>query len=115
VDEDAIAHDSEDLEQGDCIHVQTPAIDLHFSWSSNRSSDAARSARRAECYRIRVENLKEDSELTGDTRTVDVKRLRCDRNDTICFNHASGVSRIVCYNGECRIRLTCEKVNESSA
>jgi hypothetical protein len=104
-----------DLEQGDCIRVQTPAIDLHFSGSSNRSSDAARSARRAECYRIRVENLKEDSELTGDTQTVDVKRLRCDRNDTICFNHASGVGRIVCYNGECRIRLTCEKVNESSA
>jgi len=104
-----------ELEQGDCIRVQTSAIDLQFSWSSDRSGDAARSGRGAKCYRIRVENLKEDSELTGDTRTVDVKKLRCDRNDTICFNHASGVGRIVCYNGICRIRLTCERVNESSA
>jgi len=103
------------LEQGDCIRVQTSAIDLQFSWSSDCSGDAARSGRGATCYRIRVENLKEDSELTGDTRTVDVKKLRCDRDDTICFNHTSGVGRIVCYNGECRIRLTCERVNKSSA
>jgi hypothetical protein len=103
-----------DLEQGDCIRVQTSAIDLQFSWSSDCSRDAARSGRGAKCYRIRVENLKEDSKLTGDTGTVDVKQLRCDRDDTVCFNHASGVGRIVCYNGECRTGLTCEQVNEFS-
>ena len=104
-----------DLEQGDCIRVQTSAIDLQFSWSSDRSGDAASSVKGAECYRISVENLMENSELTRDTRTVDVKRLRCDQNETICFNHASDVCRIVCYNGQCRLLLTCEKVHRAGA
>lgn len=104
-----------DLEQGDCIRVQTSAIDLRFSWSSDRSGDAASSVKGAECYRICVENLKENSELTRDTRTVDVKRLRCDQSEEICFNHASDVGRIVCYNGQCRLLLTCEKLTGAGA
>lgn len=104
-----------DLEQGDCIRVQTSAIDLQFSWSSDRSGDAASSIKGVECYRIRVENLMENSELTRDTQTVDVKRLRCDQNEAICFNHASDVGRVVCYNGQRRLLLTCEKVNRAGA
>jgi hypothetical protein len=104
-----------DLEEGDCIRVQSSAIDLQFSWSSDYSKDTARSVQRAECYRIRVENLEENSELTRDTRTVDVKGLRYDQNEAICFNHVSNFGRIVCYNGKHRLLLTCEKVNGSGA
>jgi hypothetical protein len=104
-----------DLEQGDCIRVQTSAIDLQFSWSSDRSGDAARPVKGAECYRIRIENLKKNTEVTRDTRTVDVKRLRCDQNEMVCFNRASGSGRIICYNGECRLLLTCEKVAGTGA
>jgi hypothetical protein len=104
-----------DLEQEDCIRVQTSAIDLQFSWSSDRSGDAARSVTGAECFRIRVKNLEENSELTCDTPTVDVKRLRCDQSEAICFNQASNVGRIICYNGERRLLLTCEKVNGAVA
>jgi hypothetical protein len=52
-----------DLEQGYCIHVQTSAIDLQFSWSSDRSGVAARPVKGAECYRIRIESLKKNTAL----------------------------------------------------
>jgi hypothetical protein len=104
-----------DLEQGDCIRVQTSAIDLQFSWSRNCSRDTSRSVERTECYRIRVENLEENSELTRDTRTIDVKRLRYDQSEAICFSHVSESSRIVCYNGKHRLLLICEKVNGAGA
>lgn len=99
-----------DLEQGDCIRVQTSAIDLQFTWSSDCYRVTSRSVNGTECYQICVENLEENSELTRDTRTVDVKRLRYDRNEAICFSHISDVSRIVCYKGKHRLLLTCEKV-----
>jgi hypothetical protein len=104
-----------DLEQGDCIRVQTSTIDLQFSWSRNCSRDTSRSVGGTDCYRIRVKNLEENSELTRDTRTVDVKRLRYDQSEAIWFSHFPDSGRIVCYNGKHRLLLICEKVNGAGA
>lgn len=68
-----------DLEQGDCIFVQTPAIHLQFSRSSNCFGDAGRSVSGAVRYLVRVEHLWKHSKLTCDTWTVDVNRLQCDQ------------------------------------
>lgn len=99
-----------DFEQGDCVLVQTPAIHLQFSRSSDCFGDARRSVPRAERYRIRVEHLREESELACDTQRVDVNALRCDQSEVICFNHTSSVGSIVCYKGEHRVCVTFEKV-----
>lgn len=102
-----------DLEHGDHICVQTSAIHLQFSWSSNQRSDAARSGTTSKFYRIRVEYLWSQSELTSDTRKVDVDRLRYDQDEVIFFDRVSRSGRIVCYSGEHSVCLTFEEASKA--
>ena len=97
-----------DLKQGDHICVQTSAIHLQFSWSINPCSGVARSGTASKFYRIRVKYLWSQSELTCDTRKVDLDRLRYDQDEVIFFDRASRSGRIVCYSGEHSVCTTFE-------
>ena len=41
---------------------------------------------------------------------VEVNKLRCDREETICLDRALGVGRIVFRSGENRVRLSIHKI-----
>jgi hypothetical protein len=95
-------HISKELTQGEIILIQTSAIHLQFSWSGDAATPA-------ELYRIRVEYLSENSEVAADAQLVDVDRLKCDREETICLGRHLSVGRIVCRSGKHKVCLSIHK------
>jgi hypothetical protein len=100
-------HISKELVPGEIILVQTSAIHLQFSWTGELLGEASAPTK---SYRLHVEHLSGNSETASGTQVVNVDKLRFDRDETICLDRLSGVSRIVCRSGEHRVCLSVEKI-----
>jgi hypothetical protein len=94
-------HMSKELVPGETILVQTSAIHLQFSCAGELMGDAG-------LYRLRVEHLNRGSAMASGTQVVDVDKLQCDREETICLNRLPGVNRIVCRSGEHKVYLSID-------
>lgn len=99
-----------DFEQGDCIVVNTPAIKLQCSWPTDCTGGAIKPAIRAYFYRVRVEYMERESETVPGTQIVDVDRMQCDSSEVVCLDPASGIGRVICRNGQHRVRLTLQQI-----
>jgi hypothetical protein len=55
-----------------------------------------------------VEHLNRGSAMASGTQVVDVDKLQCDREETICLNRLPGVNRIVCRSGEHKVYLSID-------
>jgi hypothetical protein len=104
-------HISKELVPGESILVQTSAIHLQFSWTGELLGEASAPTK---SYRLHVEHLSGNSETASGTQVVNVDKLRFDRDETICLDRLSGVSRIVCRSGEHRVCLSVEKILEKA-
>jgi hypothetical protein len=98
-------HISKELVPGETILVQTSAIHLQFSCTGELMGDADTPTG---LYRLHVEHLNRGSAMASGTQVVDVDKLQCDREETICLNRLPGVNRIVCRSGEHRVCLSID-------
>jgi hypothetical protein len=95
-------HMSKELTQGELILIQTSAIHLQFSWSGDAATPT-------KLYRIHVEYLSGTSGVVTDAQLVNVNKLKCDREETICLDRSLSVGRIVCRSGKHRVCLSIHK------
>jgi hypothetical protein len=95
-------HISKELTQGEIILIQTSAIHLQFSWSGDAATPT-------KLYRIHVEYLSGTSGVVTDAQLVNVNKLKCDREETICLDRSLSVGRIVCRSGKHRVCLSIHK------
>jgi hypothetical protein len=100
-------HISKELVPGEIILVQTSAIHLQISCTGEQLMGDADTPTGS--YRLHVEHLNKGSGMASGTQVVDVDKLRCDREETLCLDRLSGVSRIVCRSGEHRVCLSIDK------
>ena len=89
--------------QGETILVQTSAIHLQFTWSGDTAAPT-------ETSQIHVEHLSKNSGVADGAQMVEVSKLRCDREETICLDRALSVGRIVFRSGEHRVCLSIHKI-----
>jgi hypothetical protein len=100
-------HISKELVPGETILIQTSAIHLQFSCTGEQLMGDADTP--TGLYRLHVEHLNRGSGMASGAQVVDVDKLQCDREETICLDRLSGISRIVCRSGEHRVCLLIDK------
>jgi len=99
-----------DFDRGDCIFVETPAIKLQCSWPTDHTGDAIEAAIGAHFYRVCVEYMRKESKTVPDTQILDVNWMICDRSEVVCLDPTSGIGRVICRNGQHRVRLTLRRI-----